>query len=606
MFIAALFSLAVISTSPASSSSTASTWTPKRVPDVVEANGLGQHYLVRDGVLFVRTPKDPDWRALPSPPEAQAPIVAVSADEDDFYVVVTSDGLLHAHFPCADGCEPFMTRWGLPFLEHRRRPLSLPFPIAHLRAGRIAFSQRHAHVAHYEEPSGRAVYFGRAGTSSLFVLDDTGTRILLADPWLPPDFSREIPTPTENGKKLVLASIAASASSIMAITVDGRVFTRFDDYDINGGTPFFVYSHKTPLDDAFASEPPASMASEAMTRLTPALPWREHAPLPGRASRRMAIVQTGVGNDARTMSVLGEKDGVRGVFEKGIAEDAWRFSASEEAVHDDEWLPSKAASTIAAPKLAMGGWWRIESSKERTQVWADTQDFWFHDEVAHVTLHTGEGDVVLKLQLADAWTLFAADNAADDDTAYRLLMATVTTSSAKDAAIVRRVLGSTIADRLDVTFAFNIIANQHELVLVPVGHPGVGGPAKNELVLRADPAMASTTVAPTTPYSRLAGDRCDKETLIAVDDLHEAAVVKAERSELLALAIPPAAAVVDALTVVTTVRFWSLHARYLEGFEQHLPSILTAQQWATRRWVEASRADYERVRRRQLQCAVRR
>ena len=606
-------------------------WTPPLVPSLVEGAGIKQHYLVRDGQLLVRTAADTDWRALAPPPEAVKPIIAVSADEDDFYVVVTSDGLLHAHFPCPpddSACQPFMTRWGLPFLEHRQRPLGLPFAVDHLRAGRVAFSVRHKTVAQYEEPGGRAVNWGRAGTSSLFVLDDTGTRIFLADPWLPPDFSREVPPPTHNSEPLVLASIAASASQLMAITVDGRVFTRFYDYDVNGGTPFFFYDHRLPLDDAFANEPPTSLASEAMTRLVPAEPWREQAPIGGRVSRRIAIVQTGVGNLTRRMSVVGELDGQRGVFQKSIADLAWRFVGADEAVSAEEWLTAPTTTTpttLPSPKLSMGGWWRMESVHDRRQVHASTNDFWFHNEVAHITLHTGEGDVELTVQLADAWTLFAADNAADNDTAWRLLMATVTAttassttsttsttstaaSAAEATAIVRRQLGSVVADRLDRTFAFVVIANQHELVLVPAGHPFVMGPETNELVMTTDPARRARRHSVTTPYSRLIQRRgaslssCDPALLVAVEDLHEEAAVKALRSLQLSMVAPPLTVVADAAFLVSTARFWLPHARYLQGFEQHLPAIITAQRLATQRWLDASDADYRHVRNALITC----
>ena len=591
-------------------------WTPPLVSTLVEAAGLRQHYLVRDGQLLVRTPADTDWRPLPLPPEATTPVIAVSADEDDFYVVVTADGLLHAHFPCPpeEVCETYMTRWGLPFLEHRRRPLALPFAVDHLRPGRLAFSVRHKNVAYYEDPTGRQVHWGRAGTSSLFVLDDTGTRILLADPWLPPDFSREIPVPTQGTDKgaarLVMASIAASASQLMVVTLEGRVFTRFDDYDINGGTPFFYYSHEKPLDDAFAQEPSSSLASEAMTRALPGEPWREHAPLPGRASRRISITQTGVGNVARSMSVVGELDGKRGVFQKTVTEAEWHFvAAPDEAVSDEEWLmsstPSSTPTTSPSPALSMGGWWRVESARERQQVYAHTDDFWFHNEVAHVELQTSEGPVELTLHVSDAWTLFAADNAADNDTAYRLLMATVTTSTAKDAAIVRQQLGSAVADRLQQTFAFAVIANQHEIVMVPVGHPFMAGPSTVELVMTADPARRSRRHGAIDPYTRLVQKVQTKDCALllkAVDNLREEAAVKANRSLQLSMAVPPLLVGVDAVSIVTTWRYWLAHGRYLVGFEQHTPGILTAQRLATQRWLDASDVDYRRVRGALLKC----
>jgi len=604
---------------PATTAATTTTWAPPLVSTLEEAAGLRQHYLVRDGSLFVRTPTDADWRALPSPPEATKPVIAVSADEDDFYVVVTADGLLHAHFPCPPGetCETYMTRWGLPFLEHRRRPLALPFAVEHLRPGRLAFSVRHKNVAYYEDPVGRQIHWGRAGTSSLFVLDDTGTRILLADPWLPPDFSREIPPPmqaAETGKaaqRLVMASIAASASQLMAITVDGRVFTRFDDYDINGGTPFFYYGHHKPLDDAFTKEPPTSLASEAMTRALPGEPWREHAPVPGRVSRRIAITQTGKGNLARTMSVVGERDGQRGVFHKAVTDTAWQFvAAADEAVLAEDWLTSSTPAVVPSPSLSMGGFWRVESAHEQQQVYAHTNDFWFHDEVAHIALQTSEGPVELTAHLSDAWTLFAADNAADNDTAYRLLMATLSTSTEQDAAIVRRQLGSAVADRLQQTFAFTLIANQHELVLVPVGHPFMAGPSTNQLVMTVDPARRARRHGAIDPYTRLvtklqtaATTTTDCKTMLkAVDDLREEAAVKANRSLQLSMAVPPLLVGLDAFSIVTTWRYWLAHGRYLMGFEQHTPAILAAQRLSTQRWLDASDVDYHRVRGSLMAC----
>src|SRR4051812_16159971 len=73
-------------------------------PTPTEAIGLGEIYAVRDGKLWVKKPPSPSsasswvlYGGTGLVPGNAHPVVAVFADEDDMFTVVTADGLLHHH-----------------------------------------------------------------------------------------------------------------------------------------------------------------------------------------------------------------------------------------------------------------------------------------------------------------------------------------------------------------------------------------------------------------------------------------------------------------------------------------------------------------------------
>ena len=586
--------------------------------DVRHARGLAQRYEVRDdGMLWVQ-PEGGPWSLFQGTglvPGSARPIVAVFADEDLFFTVVTDDGGLH-HFESG----VFDSLWGLPTLPFTRAPLSLPFDVAQLRPGRVAYSMRHKNVLFYEDAKRRQFFWGNAGTTTLWVLSDDGRRLLLGDPWLPPDFSRELSAP--HGGALKMASVAASASTLFVIGVDGSLHTRFVDYDSFGGTPFFHYDYPAggAVDVVTPGLPGDDPASELQTRALPAEDWRSQpSPLTpgtkGRLSRRIGIRQSGVGNAARALTVVGDDDdGRRGVFTKALDDPAWRFTPDDGAVvDDDEWLDPAVDAVGAAPAMALGGW--LRGDRSLGAVYGSTSDFWFHRSPFHLTLDVDGEEVRLLVHTVDAWTLCTANNAADDDTAHKLLKATlVLEDKQKLSTSTQQRLRAIFHDALGQTFAFAIVANQHELVLFPVGYPFNVARGRFELVLRADPQMRSRAVVPVRPSSRIAarfvdvaavrsGAACGHEAeraraqtaLTAVRAARAQAVADRRLAAALELGLPVGTSVADVATVLTTTRFtWDV-TRWLTGFELNLPAVVGAQSVATERFLTSSQADFDDV-----------
>jgi hypothetical protein len=201
----------------------------------------------------------------------------------------------------------------------------------------------------------------------------------------------------------------------------------------------------------------------------------------------------------------------------------------------------------------------------------------------------------------------------DDGTSYRHLMVTLTTTTAGEQW-VREHVGGAVADRLGTTFAFAMVANQTELVLVPVSHPTAWDALGVELVMTPRDHSRAQAVPTTTPYSKVAADmggisdQCSdvsrqRHQLIfaEVNERYEDAQSRARSAGLLS-GLPPALVIMDIGSVLSTTRFWWPNARYLDGLEQHMPPILTAQRLATSRWLRASEADRRAVLQRLDRC----
>lgn len=581
------------------------------VADARHARGLAQTYEVKDGKLWV-TPQGGApvlFGGTGKAPGSDKDVVAVFADEDLFFVVATADGLLHHH---ESGV--FDSMWGLPTLPFTRDTLASPVDVNALRPGQMAYSMRHKNVLFYEDARGQQFFWGNAGCTTLWVLSDDGRRILLGDPWLPPDFSREILTP-DDGRARVL-SIAASASVLFVVDDAGRFFTRFTDYDAFGGTPFYDYRY-----DAFAVEglKGTDPRSELQTRALPLPGWHEQpAPPASRLTRRIAIAQTGVGNAARELVVVGEQDGVPGLFHKPLAAPAWTFVAKDaDALDVDAADVIDVAQSQPGPRPARSysGFARGDSVDG---VFARTADFDFaRDRFALEVVVDGDA-VVVAVDAVDAWTVLTLANPRDDPFAPKLLKATLTVRDpAKVSARTRARLAEVFHGDLGRPFAFAIVANQHELRLFPTSYPWNVARARLEFVLRADDnAIARDRLAlrPARAIAKAHGvdvdaaEACADAAAVArvVDDVVAYRArwqANARLTSALEALLPAGTLAADAASVVSTARFWLREARWLTGLELHLPAVLAAQSVAARGVVDDSANDVDDVLRRLRRCA---
>jgi hypothetical protein len=607
------------------------------VPTATEARGLSQTWAVRDGRLWVRPDGEGGaWEPLHGTGRPRGPgleayadvsLVAVAADEDGRFAVVDSNGIIF-HYEGS-----WNAVWGLPFLPFTQGTVTLPFPVSSLREGRLVYSQRHKTVGWSEDARGQQFYWGSAGTTSLYILSEDGRRIYLLDPWLPPDTTRELMGPKDG--TVAMASLAASASTMLAIAPDGAIYTHAEDYDSNGGTPFYLYAY-----DDFALEglPGTDPRSETQTHALPVEPWQRQPDIvlvgQARLSRRIAVEQTGTGHVARRLRVVGDdENGVRGVYEKSLEDASWSFVPRDIVVGEASWLPRPPSTKDEAgdgeptqreeapPSRSYAG---LVRHGGRT-VAVSTHDFWFHRDRFHIELvdHgvAGGAEIPLVVHTADLWTLFREANAADDPLAPRQLKATIQVDPTKSTPALQARARDLLGSKLGQVFGFAVVVDGDELVLIPVDYPWGVLHEERAWVLRATPSRRR--ISPLPLFSRLAQSHVDLEQLTfarcATDDTirrraDEAlkAVLAAQRElasrasimATAATAAPLATLTMDALSVLTTARWTVRELRFLKGLEQHLPALTQGPAFAYARRVARSQDDFDDVTRRLRTCVT--
>lgn len=572
-------------------------------PTLTEASGIDQSYAVRDGKLWHKLGKQPwaPFGGTGAPPGVTRPVVAVWADEVSHFMVMTDDGLLHHHENGA-----WDSLWGLPSLPIGRSTFKLPMATSDVAPGDVAYSMRRDHALYYEDIRGQQFHWGDVGCTSVFAKHpDDDTRILFGDPWIPPDWSREVCGP-ERGT-IHIASLAASGSVLMVISTTGEVWTRFDDYDHNGGTPLFHYSYdaNAPAQTRFGTDP----ASAIQVRQLPSQPWRRHAPIGsgasgGRPTKRIAIVQTGVGNDARELRVVGANDaGEMGVFTKQIADSSWTFTprAAAEPVRADEWIERIGTETTAPTTTRRARAWPmrgvLQGPRSLGHITARTDDFSFHCSPFSLTLTIDGVDVPLIAHAVDAWTVFTHENPVDDADAPKLLKVTLMEQAGSALPVrVRARLDELMQGELGDAFAFVAVANQHELVISPLAYPITAGRSRWQLVLRArddERARRHVTLRPASKRARAIDDPC--QALRAV--LEERADIERRLAlfSSLEVGLPAGLGVADAATIATTTRYTVELLRWLTALELHVPAVAAAPSIAYGRWLAASEADFLEV-----------
>jgi hypothetical protein len=293
--------------------------------------------LVNGRIWFKRNPAlegtvGEPWRlfgdGLPAPTnpfasfDRPARIEALSADGDDLLAV---DDRGRAYVCRTRSRESWISTdgwadgWGFP----GKRPLALQGRAAGYRS--FAIGRRAQHARWFEDAIGNRIHFGPMGTSTIYLLRDNGSELLFTDDGLPNDFSRQLCGPDRG--RFVADRLSASASAIFLIDRYGRMMTKFEDYDLNGGTPNFEYTYRS---EVRADEDGDSLLHSLSPYYLPLAPWRWHEPprLEGaaRLSRDITVVQEGVGNAARELRVAGlGADGAKGYYRKLIEDEAWEF-----------------------------------------------------------------------------------------------------------------------------------------------------------------------------------------------------------------------------------------------------------------------------------------
>ncbi len=257
-----------------------------------------------------------DLPGVPEPFVRPQRLKSLTADGENV-IVVSDEGLVfYAKLPALE----WMHVWG---------PVGLKKPL------KIDFLHRALAISHrkqaYEDLDGNP-HRVTAGVTTFYALSGDGRTISYADPWLPPQFGHRICLPRKN--QFIAEGLSASASTIFVIDAAGHSFTRLADFDTLGLNPGLPYSW----------ERERRSGVKAVVRTLPPEDWKEQPPLPGPATTRITVLQTGEGNAARELRVEGEG----GYWRKAIREPAWSFQKTGEKAQGT-WVDPRALTPVAAP-----------------------------------------------------------------------------------------------------------------------------------------------------------------------------------------------------------------------------------------------------------------
>lgn len=405
-------------------------------------------------------------------------IVSFSAD-DDFLTAVDDAGYLY-HFQGTYWTDVF----GLPspvLVEQER--LKLPENTAHW-----ALSIRYKNVLYYEDILGNQFNWGAAGCTTFFALDRDGQQIRQGDPWFPPDFSRQMCGPKRGA--VVAANLSSSASTTFLISKTGALYTRFYDYDSNGGTPFFRYRYgDAPRHKVPGSDP----ASEQEIRALPPEDWKEEPRIEPvgqtHITRNIVILQTGQGNHARELRVQGiDAQGRSGYFFKALDADVWQFRETGEPVLVTDLLPNefdagpRPADEARTRDRALTGRILVGARADTRIMRVDAPDFNFHCTPFTLVLSLANGErIPLFMHTVDAWTLFKETDPELDPFAVKRLKGTLEIPPeilASTDPLTREVLRTYFLDSQQKSFAWAIVSTRDAVRLYRVSYP-LGGVASN-------------------------------------------------------------------------------------------------------------------------------
>lgn len=611
--------LAILATAGAGPGSSSAPALPERFWVNTPTRSVTRHYLylVHDGRIWTKAnPEGPyagrdDWHlyqgtGLPfasedKPVHPARAIVSLSAD-DQWMVAISDEGYLYRTDE-----HGWTHEWGLPQLGLTSL-LKLP-------AGTKtwAFSNRHRNVEYYEDPYGNQFNWGRSGCTTLLALKSDGQQITYSDPWVSPDFSRQICGPRRG--RVRIESLSGSASTLFALTAAGDLFTRFYDYDTDGSTPMFRFEYYDRVKRH--GVPGSDPKSELETRGLPPPEWLRQPAIDvgsaGRLGRHIAIIQNGKGNAARELRVQGlGPDGSGGYYFKQLADPTWQFRATGEAIAETDLLPRQAPPAIGPSRdRVYAGFVVDDAGRRRGSAQVEAPDLSLNCSPIKLRFSFGPGrEFEALLHTADAWTVFALDDPEDNADAYRMLKGTLQLPPAvlaADPATLDPLVAQWLRPTQLQPFAWALVANQREAHLLRAGAGVMLDRPATRIVLRSAETDRSRSRLTLRPYSTRAA--------LALADLRPGAPRAEQRERLLALRaqLTKQRAIDERHGRIFTMfelllqpTIWLIAAADARGaakFEpqwpwylilaEHYPTLMTANALASRLFLEQSQQDYD-------------
>jgi hypothetical protein len=411
-------------------------------------------------------------------------IVEISADSDHLGAV-SDEGRVYLKTAKSDSwasANHWEDTWGVP----SSFVLNLNDPHNELTRNyrSLVLGRRNQYAKYSEDIDGNAHHFGVMGTTTLYVLSENGQEIFFVDSGLPADFSHQVCGP-ERGS-FISENISVSASTLFVINRFGEMYTKMEDYDLNGGSEvvFNYYYDRRPKDSRSGQDVWTNWSAWAL----PLEDWRKQPRIPvfglGKISKDISILQNGEGNAARELRVAGLNEfGQTGYYFKQIYDLIWKFKSAPLEIPKDHLIEPLTPQQIdLASKEARGATtdmnykgiidFGIKSIYE-----VELLDFNLHCTPATLRVHLPSGKYVdSKLHTVEMWAIFYKRHAPGRDGTPKLFFGTLEVSlealQSKDREI------STVAELLKDshfnTFKF-VVSASTDKIKIREAHPVEGG-----------------------------------------------------------------------------------------------------------------------------------
>ncbi|MFZ9000533.1 MAG: hypothetical protein ACO20H_04480 [Bacteriovoracaceae bacterium] len=167
------------------------------------------------------------------------------------------------------------------------------------------------------------------GVTHIWMLDQSGQRVIFNDPWLPHDTSYETCSPLRGRFKS--HALSANGSKIFVINKYGDMYTKSYDFDMAGyNAVAFDYTYK-PVGPIITN--PEDVSKENRNFLPRKLPipdWKKQPKINGTITDRISVHKIGAGGENRILRVEGKNaKNQTGFWEKNANSNTqWKFTVT--------------------------------------------------------------------------------------------------------------------------------------------------------------------------------------------------------------------------------------------------------------------------------------
>lgn len=265
----------------------------------------------------------------------------------------------------------------------------------------LSMGRRHFDVLWYEDPFGNKHHYGTMGTSTIYLLSEDGKEIMYTDNGLPADFSHRICGPDRG--KFTAENLQSSGGTLFLADTSGNLYTRMDDFDLNGGTSmFFKYTYKPYKSDLSGEDYRSSLSPIGLSlkdwQKQPTINLKNKA----KITKKITILQNGYGNAARELRVAGLNDnGESGYYYKNIFADKWLFKKTNLTLNKEDFFTgSNQTKNMQSQDLKYNGFINFPNGSRYK---AELSDFNLQCSPANLVIHFGDYKAKIRLHTVEAW-----------------------------------------------------------------------------------------------------------------------------------------------------------------------------------------------------------